>query len=119
MALVVRSGSNALVRTAEMPSQSNVLLELREIDLAENGPARVVETSQPQGVFESEYRNFYADKQNKDHRENLTNYVKSQYLAEKLDRLDRSDPAEIFPNNSNSCSRVTKPNEGSLIWRAR
>ncbi|MGA9039904.1 MAG: DUF3857 domain-containing protein [Terriglobales bacterium] len=95
MALIVRSGSNALVRTAEMPSQSNVLLELREIDLAENGPARVVETSQPQGVFESEYRNFYADKQNKDHRENLTNYVKSQYLAEKLDRLDRSDPGDF------------------------
>jgi tetratricopeptide (TPR) repeat protein len=95
MALIVRSGSNSLVRTAEMPSQNNVLFELREIYLSENGPARVVETSQPRGIFESEYRSFYADKQNQNHRDNVTNYVKSQYLAEKLDRLDRSDPSDF------------------------
>ena len=94
-ALIARAGSNALVRTSESSSQENVLLEKREIHLAENGPSRIVETSQPRGIFEAEYRGYYADKSNKEHREGLTNYVKSEYLAEKLDRLDRSDPAEF------------------------
>ena len=95
LSLVVRAGSDSLVRIPTSSSQSNVLLELREIDLAENGPARVMETSQPQGCFESEFRRFYADKDNKDHRESLSNYVKSQYLADKLDRFDRSDPTDF------------------------
>ena len=95
LALIVRAGSNALVRIPETSSQANVLLELREFSLAENGPARVVETSQPRGCFELEYRHSFADKQDKQANENLTKYMKSQYLAEKLDRWDRSDPSDI------------------------
>ena len=95
LSLIVRAGSDALVRIPASASQSNVILELREVDLAENGPARIIETSQPQGCFESEFRRFYADKDNKDHRESLSNYVKSQYLAEKLDRFDRSEPTDF------------------------
>ena len=95
LALIVGAGSNALMRIPETSSQANVLLELREFSLAENGPARVVETSQPRGCFESEYRHSFADKQNKQANENLTNYMKSQYRAEKLNRWDRSDPSDI------------------------
>ncbi len=95
MALIVRPGSNALVRIPESTSGENVLLERREIRLAENGPARIVEISQPRGIFEPEYRRTYADKQNKENREALVDYVKSQYLAEKLDHLDRSDPRDF------------------------
>jgi len=95
LALVVRAGSDALVRTPEMSSRDNVLLETREIYLSENGPARVVETSHPRGSLESEYRNYYADKQNQRMVENLTDYMKSAYLADKLDRLDRSDPHDL------------------------
>src|SRR5262249_28127571 len=76
-------------------SKDNVLVEEREIYLADNGPARVLEISHPQGPIESEYRSYYADKQNKDNREGLTNYVKNQYLAERLDRMDRSDPSDF------------------------
>ena len=95
LALIVRAQSTALVRIPEAPSQDNVILERRDIYLAENGPARIVETSQPKGVFESEYRSLYADKQNKKTHEDLTTYVKSQYLSEKLDRIDRSDPDDL------------------------
>ncbi len=95
LALIVRPGSNALVRIPESPSSENVLLERREIHLTENGPARIVEISQPRGIFEPEYRRIYADKQNKENREALAGYVKSQYLAEKLDYLDRSDPRDL------------------------
>jgi tetratricopeptide (TPR) repeat protein/transglutaminase-like putative cysteine protease len=94
-ALIVRAGTRALVRTPEDSSQANVLLEFPEIHLAENGPARVVESTQPRGSFESGFRRTYTDRQDKKSQENLANYVKSQYLADKLDRWDRSDPADL------------------------
>jgi transglutaminase-like putative cysteine protease/Flp pilus assembly protein TadD len=95
LALVVRAGTQALVHIPEEPSQANGLLELREFRLAENGPARVVETTRPLGSLESEYRSSYTDLQDKKTQEHLTNYMKAQYLAEKLDHWDRSDPSDL------------------------
>jgi transglutaminase-like putative cysteine protease/Flp pilus assembly protein TadD len=95
LALIARSDSNSLVHTRITSSADNVLIEKREIYLAENGPARIVETSQPHGSGESSYRRSYADKESKTAKDELTNYVKSQYLAEKLDRIDRSDPSDL------------------------
>lgn len=95
LALVARAGTTALVRTPVSASQDNILVEKREFYLAEYGPARVVETSQPRGGVESDYRGAYADPQNKKTRDDLSDYMKSQYLAEKLDRMERSDPEDI------------------------
>jgi tetratricopeptide (TPR) repeat protein len=95
LALVVRAGTQALVRIPEEPSQANGLLELREFRLAENGPAHVVETTQPRGGFESGYRRSYTDLQDKKTQEHLTNYMKAQYLADKLDHWDRTDPSDL------------------------
>jgi len=95
LALIARRESTALSLTPVATSADNALVEKREIFLAENGPARVVETSQPHGSAESSYRSAYADKENKKAKEELTNYVKSQYLAEGLDRMDRSDPHDL------------------------
>jgi tetratricopeptide (TPR) repeat protein len=94
-ALIVRAGTQTLVPIPEDPSQTNTLLELREIHLAENGPARIVETTRPGGCFESDYRQDYVDRENKKTNESLTGYMKSQYLAEKLDHWDRSDPSDF------------------------
>ncbi len=95
LALVVRTGSDSLVHTPVASSADNALIEKREIYLAENGPAKIVETTRPHGSSESSYRRAYADKQNKAAKDELTNYVKSQYLAEKLDRMDRTDPTDL------------------------
>lgn len=94
-ALIAGPDSNSLVRTPATSSASNLLVEKREIYLAENGPARIIETSQPHGSSESFYRRSYADKENKQEKDKLTDYVKNQYLAEKLDRIDRSDPNDL------------------------
>ncbi|MFY9645026.1 MAG: DUF3857 domain-containing protein [Terriglobales bacterium] len=95
LALIARTGSSDLSRTPVASSTDNALIEKREIYLAENGPARIIETSQPHGSSESWYRRDYADKENKAAKEELNNYVKGQYLAEKLDRMDRSDPTDL------------------------
>ena len=55
-ALIARPESTALTMTPESTSRENVLLELREIRLSDNGPATVIEKTQPTGVFESHYR---------------------------------------------------------------
>ena len=94
-ALIAQPGSSALVRTPATSSASNILIEKRQIYLAENGLARIVETSQPHGENESSYRRAYADKESKAVKDELTSYVKDQYLAEKLDRMDRSDPDDL------------------------
>jgi tetratricopeptide (TPR) repeat protein/transglutaminase-like putative cysteine protease len=95
LALISRPGSDSLVRTPVASSTDNALVEKREVYLAENGPARIIETTQPHGSSESSYRRSYADKENKAVHEELADYVKSQYLAEKLDRIDRSDPIDL------------------------
>jgi transglutaminase-like putative cysteine protease/tetratricopeptide (TPR) repeat protein len=95
LALVARPDTTALSLTPVASAADNTIVEKREIFLAENGPARIVETSQPHGSAESSYRRAFADKENKNAKEELTNYVKSQYLAEKLDRMDRSDPHDL------------------------
>lgn len=94
-ALVTRPDTTGLIKTLESSSKDNVLLETRELTLAENGPASVKETTQPTGVFEGEYRGFYADKPDKDTREGLSNYVKSQYISDKLTTVDRTDPIDL------------------------
>jgi tetratricopeptide (TPR) repeat protein/transglutaminase-like putative cysteine protease len=94
-ALIARPESTTLTITPESSSRVNVLLELREIQLSENGPANVIEKTMPTGVFESHFRAFYADKPDKDTREGLTGYVKAQYIADKLTRVERTDPGDL------------------------
>lgn len=94
-ALIARPETTALTVTPESTSRENVLLEQREIRLGENGPATVIEKTLPTGVFESHYRGFYADKPDKDTRDSLTNYVKAQYVADKLSSVERTDPGDL------------------------
>jgi len=95
LALIARSGTTALIKTPQSSAADNLLIEKREIRLSENGPAYITEISQPHGSIESSYRRSYADKDSKHVSEELTRYVKSQYLSDKLDKVDRSDPADL------------------------
>ena len=95
LSLVARDRSTGLATIPEASSESNKIVEKREFYLAENGPARVIEITEPHGIFESEFRSIYADADNNDNKRNLQNYIKEQYLADKLTRIERSDPAEL------------------------
>ena len=95
LALIVSAQTTALSRVPDARSVDNVVFEEREIILSDSGPARVIETSKPRGTFESEYREQYADLSNKKIKQNLSEYFQSEYRAEKLDRLERSDPRDF------------------------
>lgn len=93
--LIAQADSAVMVRTPESSSKENRLYERREIYLAENGPARVVEISEPSGTFESGYRANYADADDKQMRKSLSGYVENEYLAEKLTKYERTDPRDL------------------------
>jgi tetratricopeptide (TPR) repeat protein/transglutaminase-like putative cysteine protease len=95
MSLIARPETTALTEIPLAKSMENVLVENRTVTLSENGPASVVEKTQPKGVYESRYRSYYADKPDKETRENLTSYVKAQYVSENLTTVDRTDPADL------------------------
>ena len=95
LALVARAESTGLIVIPEASSQENRIVERREFYLAENGLARIVETTEPRGVFESGYRGTYADADNKDRREGLKEYIGTEYLSEKLTHVERSEPEDL------------------------
>ena len=95
LALIAKQGTTGLVRTPEFSSKENAVVELRDFYLAENGPARVVETTLPHGVYESEFRSYYADAENKEVKKQLTEYVTDVYLADQLSHSERSNPKDL------------------------
>ena len=119
-ALIARPESTALTTIPEYTSQQNHLVETREFYLAENGPARVVETSEPSGVFEGEFRATYTDANSKDTRKDLKGYIANEYISEKLTKWDRSDPADLSKQfqlvvEANSAKRGFTDLDSSLI----
>jgi len=95
MSLIARPETTALTGIPSAGSKENALIEFRTVTLSENGPAAVVEKTHPTGVYESRYRAYYADKPDKDTRDNLSGYVKSQYVSDTLTTVERSDPADL------------------------
>jgi tetratricopeptide (TPR) repeat protein len=93
--LIAAEESTELVRVREASAEDNRITEKREFKLADYGPATIIETTEPRGVFESEFRSWYADVDNKQLRKNLTDYVGSQYLAKKLGEIRRSEPDDL------------------------
>ncbi|MGE5113881.1 MAG: DUF3857 domain-containing protein [Acidobacteriaceae bacterium] len=95
LALVVSADSTNLRRTPESSSEANLTVETREFQLADYGKASVTETSQPSGDLEATYRSMYGSTESKDDREELENYVKNEYLADALTKLDHGNGAEL------------------------
>lgn len=60
LALIVRPGVEDLVRTPAATSADNRLHELWEMEMAELGEGRVMETLQAQGAFERRHRSLFA-----------------------------------------------------------
>jgi tetratricopeptide (TPR) repeat protein/transglutaminase-like putative cysteine protease len=94
-ALIANAETTALVNTPESSSQDNGMVQTREFTLADHGPANLVEITKPKGVLESGFRAYYADQPDKDTRDGLSAYVKSEYLSEDLTTVGRTDPANL------------------------
>jgi len=95
LALITSATTTALVKTPESTSKDNGLKETREFTLTDNGPANVVEITEPTGIYASGYRAYYADKPDKDTRDGLRGYVQAEYVSDDLTTVDRTDSADL------------------------
>jgi len=95
LALITAPSTSGLVRTPAALPSDNRQVENREIYLADLGPARAVETSDYLGGAESSMRAYYTALAADKLRENLASYMKSEYQAEDLTRMEYSNPKDL------------------------
>jgi tetratricopeptide (TPR) repeat protein len=94
--LIVDAGTSELIRVDETRSADNGGVTEREIRLAAYGPAVLVEKSMPRGADEIGTRAIYAaTSDSKKLRESLASYVKRQYSAKDVGRIDYADPRDF------------------------
>jgi transglutaminase-like putative cysteine protease/tetratricopeptide (TPR) repeat protein len=94
-ALVVAPDTRELVRTPVASSSDNRIVVTREFFLPEEGKARVVETTELTGSFESDYRAWYKSSSREDIEKQLRKYAETTYLAEAAGKVEYSDPQEL------------------------
>lgn len=88
LALVIDDHTTQLVKTPEPKPEDNLLVETRDVHLAEYGPAHITESWEPHGDIEAEYRSYYAPDQTEKRKKELESYVKSAYLADSLTKME-------------------------------
>ncbi len=88
LALVIAQGTTALSQTPPAAPEQNLERETREFYLAEEGPARISETTETHGSLESEYRVWFSSSELDKVRKRLTSYAKSAYLVDSLTRIE-------------------------------
>ncbi|HET9743694.1 MAG TPA: transglutaminase domain-containing protein [Terriglobales bacterium] len=95
LALIVKSGTTALVKTPESAASDNLLVEQREIHLSDYGSASITETSFPHGNVEENYRSYYTADKKKERQKELEAYVKSVYLADSLSQFQTNNDENL------------------------
>jgi len=93
-ALVIDPKTVGLVKTPESTSADNRVTETRIFEMAEYGPARVTETTVAHGGPARSLRSYYSLSGTDDLRKELEEYVRSTYLAKKLESMEYSKPSD-------------------------
>lgn len=94
-ALVIAPGTKGTVKIPGFAASENCEIQTREVFLADDGPGRVVETTDVRGVAEVVQRIQFTGADPARLRENLKEYVKNTYQAEELGALSISDVLEL------------------------
>lgn len=94
-ALVVAEGATGLTLTPTPRPDDDLLIELRDVALAEYGSARIIETSMTKGEIDDSYRSIYGGQMSRETREDLEKYVKSTYMAKTLANVTHGDAHDL------------------------
>ncbi|MGH9788395.1 MAG: DUF3857 domain-containing protein, partial [Candidatus Acidiferrales bacterium] len=95
-ALIAAEGTTGLMVTPAAEAHDNRVIETREFYLLdEDGPARVVETTEAHGAAELSYRSDYANATPEEVREWLKSYANDVYLSEEVDKIEYTDPYDL------------------------
>jgi tetratricopeptide (TPR) repeat protein len=95
LALIIADGTTSLTRTPEPKPADNVLVETREITLAQMGPAHIIESSSTTGHIDADYRSRYGVGENKTVKEDLEQYSKRAYAAKTLTHIEHGDGTDF------------------------
>lgn len=80
-ALIIDSTTKDLIRTPESTYEDNRIVEHRDFFLSEDGPAKVIETTEYYGTFDSDYRYRYKGVDQKTQKKWFDDYTKNSYLS--------------------------------------
>jgi len=95
LALIASPDTVALTNTPVDEAAINLISDTREFFLAEQGKARVFETSEYRGHWERAKRREFAASDAEGIRDGLTDYAKEQYAAKAIGKVSASDPNEL------------------------
>ena len=95
LALIARADTTTLTKTPVDDARANRAVETRLFQLAEDGKAKIVETSEYFGSDERSTRRYYNGTDQKEIREGLENYAKQIYLAKALAKWETTTPRDL------------------------
>jgi hypothetical protein len=95
LALIIADGTNRLTLTPEPKPTDSVLIETREITLAQMGAAHIVESSSTTGHIDADYRSRYGIGESKTVKEDLEQYSKRAYAAKSLTHIEHGDGVDF------------------------
>jgi tetratricopeptide (TPR) repeat protein len=93
-ALIVDESTTQLTKIPVLRAEDNIHVEERRFDLAEDGPATVVEIDWNKGPWDASSRS-YAFSRTKDTAETYKKYIRGAYLSDELAKLDFDDPTDL------------------------
>jgi len=91
LALIIADGTQAPTQTPTPKSAEDFLTELRDVVMAEYGPAHITETSLTHGEIDESYRSEYGSADTRKQKADLESYAKNQYMAKALTSVEHGD----------------------------
>jgi tetratricopeptide (TPR) repeat protein len=95
MALIAMPSTTSLTKVPESESTVNRTVEMRTFELPEDGKARVVETTETNGVNDAWQRRMYASSDRARYREAAEEYAKGYYFAKSVEKIEAGDPHDL------------------------
>ena len=95
LALIIADGATGLTQIPINKPEENLLTEMREVTMADSGPARISETSLTKGPVDADYRRDFGSGDSRQLRTNLEAYAKNYYLAQALASVDHGDAKDF------------------------
>ncbi len=95
LALIIAPGTRDLTMIPEARPEDSVLVDTREFQLADYGPAKATESSHTTGHIDSYYRSVYGDSGRKELRTSLDSYVRNAYAAKALAKVESGDAKDF------------------------
>ena len=95
LALIIAEGTTTLTLTPTPKPEEDLLTELRDVAMAEYGPAHISETSLTHGEIDASYREDFGGAETREKKANMEKYAKDEYLAKTLASVEHGDGRDL------------------------